>query len=88
MLGHAIRSSKACSLLIKNNVYGMPMVTDCAEPEFWYLRAEKLRARAEHFMFSHPRAIMLRLAAHYDSLGDQVAERIAGSVRENERVEE
>jgi hypothetical protein len=63
----------------------MPMVTDRAEPEFWYFRAEEVRVKAELYLFPHPRALMLRIAEQYDRLGDQAAKRIADGLQDEER---
>lgn len=61
----------------------MPMITDRTEPEFWYCKAEEAKVKAELLKFEEPRTTMLKLAEHYEKLGDLAAERIANALPRN-----
>jgi hypothetical protein len=52
------------------------MVSESAEPEFWYFRAEEAKVKAEMLRGAETRAIMLRLAEIYKELGDSAVARL------------
>jgi hypothetical protein len=48
------------------------------KPHFWRMRAEEIRTLADNMRYPEPKAIMLRIAADYESLADALPEQTNG----------
>jgi hypothetical protein len=53
---------------------GVSMVSDRGEADYWYLRAEEARLKAELLTGVETRAMMLRVAEIYEQLAHRAAE--------------